>query len=295
MAIQRSLPDAKGDRQVTPPKLEFDLIGDWSQVKLDIVRDYAQAYSQILARQPRLKHVYVDAFAGAGIHQLKATGTLIPGSPLNALAVDPPFRELHLIDLDGAKIANLHQLVGEREDVHIYEGDSNRILLEKVFPRIRFEDYRRGLCLLDPYGLSLDWKVISAAAAMKSIEIFLNFPIMDMNRNALWSNPSGVAPEDLARMNAFWGDESWKDDLYAQQGNLFGQPDLVKSGGNREIVSAFRGRLREVAGFQEVPEPIPMRNSKNATVYYLFFASQNATGARIARHLFQKYRKQQAV
>lgn len=290
MTIRRSLSEAKGDCQVTPPKLEFDRIGDWSQVKLDIVRDYAQAYSQILAKQPALKHVYVDAFAGAGIHQLKTTGELVPGSPLNALAVDPPFRELHLIDLDGAKVANLHQLVGERKDVFIYEGDSNQILQERVFPRIRFEDYRRGLCLLDPYGLTLDWGVISTAARMKTIEIFLNFPIMDMNRNTLWSNPSGVAPEDLTRMNAFWGDESWRDDLYAQQGNLFGQPDLVKSGGNREIVTSFRRRLREVAGFQEVPEPIPMRNSKNAIVYYLFFASQNAIGARIARHLFQKYR-----
>jgi len=278
---------------VTPPKLAFDSIGDWSQVKLDIVRDYAQAYSQILAKQPRLRHVYIDAFAGAGIHQLKATGELVPGSPLNALAVDPPFRELHLIDLDGAKVTNLHQLVGGRKDVFIYEGDSNRILLEEVFPRVRYEDYRRGLCLLDPYGLTLDWEVISVAAGMKSIEIFLNFPIMDMNRNALWSDPSGVAPEDLARMNAFWGDESWRDDLYARQGNLFGQPDLVKSGGNREIVASFRKRLREVAGFREVPEPIPMRNSRNAPLYYLFFASQNPTGARIARHLLQKYRKQE--
>jgi hypothetical protein len=44
-----------------------------------------------------------------------------------------------------------------------------------------------------------------------------------------------------------------------------------------------------VAGFEEVPEPIPMRNSKNATVYYLFFASHNKTGAKIARHLLERY------
>jgi hypothetical protein len=81
MPIRRSLSEAKGDRQVTPPKLKFDRIGDWSQVKLEIVRDYAQAYSKILAKQPSLRHVYVDAFAGAGIHQLKATGEMVPGSP----------------------------------------------------------------------------------------------------------------------------------------------------------------------------------------------------------------------
>ena len=68
-------------------RLRFDEIGYWSQVKLEIVRDYAKAYSTILAKQPRLQHVYVDAFAGAGVHQLKTTGELVPGSPLNALAV----------------------------------------------------------------------------------------------------------------------------------------------------------------------------------------------------------------
>ena len=55
---------------------EFDKIGPWSEVKLDIVREYAQAYSQILSAQnkPRLYHVYIDAFAGAGVHLSRSTG-----------------------------------------------------------------------------------------------------------------------------------------------------------------------------------------------------------------------------
>jgi three-Cys-motif partner protein len=269
--------------------LKFDQIGYWSQLKLDIVKDYATAYSIILAKQPRIRHVYIDAFAGAGVHQLKSTGELIPGSPLNALAVVPPFKELHLVDLDGTKVENLRQLTAGRNDVHIYQGDSNEVLLRDVFPSVRYEHYKRGLCLLDPYGLTLNWEVIAAAAATKTIEIFLNFPIMDMNRNALWSNPAGVAADDRRRMTAFWGDESWQKVVYREQGTLFGADDLVKAGGNADIVKAFRERLRTVAGFGEVPEPIPMRNSKNATVYYLFFASHNKNGAKIARYLLRRY------
>jgi three-Cys-motif partner protein len=124
---------------------------------------------------------------------------------------------------------------------------------------------------------------------MRSIEIFLNFPMMDMNRNALWTNPSGISAEDLERMTAFWGDESWRTTVYRGQLTLDGGEDLVKVATNREVAAAFRKRLREVAGFREVPEPIPMRNSKNAIVYYLFFASQNATGAKIARHIMKNY------
>jgi hypothetical protein len=38
---------------------------------------------------------------------------------------------------------------------------------------------------------------------------------------------------------------------------------------------------KKVAGFGFVPEPLPMRNSKKAIVYYLFFASPKAVAERI--------------
>ena len=70
-------------------RLKFDEIGYWSEIKLDIIKDYASAYSRILAAQtkPALHHVYIDAFAGAGVHISKATGEYVPGSPTNALLV----------------------------------------------------------------------------------------------------------------------------------------------------------------------------------------------------------------
>jgi three-Cys-motif partner protein len=272
--------------------LTFDTIGYWSEVKLAIIKEYAAAYSQILARQsnPGLHHIYIDAFAGAGAHISKTTGDMVPGSPLNALAINPPFKEHHLVDLDGAKVEHLRSLVGARSDVSVHEGDCNEVLLKTVFPRVLYRDFRRGLCLLDPYGLTLRWEVVERAGKMKTMEIFLNFPIMDMNRNALWSNPAGVAREDAARMTSFWGDDSWHQAAYVEQGNLFGASDPVKHGGNVHIVDAYRERLRKVAGFKYVPEPMPMRNTKGAVVYYLFFASQNETGKNIVESIFEKYR-----
>ena len=47
-----------------------------------------------------------------------------------------------------------------------------------------------------------------------------------------------------------------------------------------------------MAGFKYVPDPVPMRNTKGAVIYYLFFASQNATGNKIARAVFNKYREE---
>jgi len=76
---------------------KYDEIGYWSEIKLDIIKDYAAAYSRILRSQkkPSLYHIYIDAFAGAGKHISKKTGTFVLGSPMNALLVEPPFREYH--------------------------------------------------------------------------------------------------------------------------------------------------------------------------------------------------------
>jgi len=272
-----------------PSPFGFDEIGYWSEIKLDILKDYAAAYSKILAAQqgPSFYHIYIDAFAGAGLHISKSTQEFVPGSPLNALAVKPPFREYHFIEIDPVRVAELRELVGSRPEVHIHEGDCNHILLSQVFPRVKYSEYRRGLCILDPYGLHLNWEVIRTAGQMMSIDLFLNFPVADMNRNVLWRDPEGAAPEQVKRMNAFWGDESWRNIAYATNKNLFGFPEKEPN----EIVSeAFRERLQDVAGFNRVPEPLPMRNSKGAIVYYLFFASQPNVAENIVLDIFKKYR-----
>lgn len=271
-------------------KLKFDEIGYWSEMKLDIIKDYASEYSKILSAQktPKLYHVYIDAFSGAGKHISRKTGDFVPGSPMNALQVMPPFREYYLIDLNREKVGALQKIAGERPDVHVYEGDCNSILLSEVFPKVKYENYRRGLCLLDPYGLHLNWEIIKTAGQSRSIDMFLNFPVADMNRNVLWHNPQEVDSKDIERMNAFWGDESWRKIAYSSTGNLFG---FLEKEDNETVAEAFRERLKKVAQFKNVPKPLPMRNSRGATVYYFFFASQKPVANRIIEHIFDKYRK----
>jgi three-Cys-motif partner protein len=267
---------------------EFDSIGYWSEIKLEIINNYATAYSKILAAQvnPSLFHVYIDAFAGAGVHVSKSTGEYIPGSPLNALNVRPRFREFHLIDTSAKRIDGLKELVGTDPDVYLHQGDCNEVLLRDIFPHVRYDQYRRGLCILDPYGLDLDWRVTKAAGQMKSLEIFLNFPVQDMNRNVLWRDPANVKQPQIDRMNSCWGDESWKECAYQRTGNFFGYPEKES---NASIAEAFRKRLKDVAGFKRVPPPVPMRNSRGAIVYYLFFASQNNTAENIVLDIFAKF------
>ena len=154
----------------------YDEIGYWSEVKLDIIGKYASAYSTIMNKQKSIQsYLYIDAFAGAGVHIKKQTREFITGSPLNALVISPVFPEFHFIDLDGDKVDKLRQVIGDRRHISFYKGDCNKILLVDVFPKCRYEDYHRALCLLDPYGLNVSWEVLQKAGEMKSIEIFYNF------------------------------------------------------------------------------------------------------------------------
>ena len=125
---------------------------------------------------------------------------------------------------------------------------------------------------------------------MRSVEIFLNFPVLDMNRNVLWRKPEDVSLEQVGRMNKFWGDDSWRSVAYtpSKQLPLFGAQEEEKSP-NEVIAKAFQKRLMDVAGFKHVPNPLAMRNTQNAVVYYLFFASYNPTAGNIVKWLFDKY------
>ena len=269
--------------------VKFDEIGYWSEIKLEIIQKYASAYSVILNKKSFIKdYYYVDGFAGAGVHISKVSKEYIPGSPLNALNIEPPFDGYYFVDLDGDKADHLSELSKDRSNVTVFKGDCNQILLDKIFPHIKYSEFKRALCLLDPYGLHLDWDVMYAAGQSKAMEIFLNFPVMDMNMNILKTNPDKVDERQVERMNAFWGDESWRDAAYEKSPGLFG--DIEDKTTNEAVVQAFRDRLKKSAGFSYVPDPIPMRNTKGGIIYYLFFASPNKTGEKIVQDIFNKYK-----
>jgi three-Cys-motif partner protein len=283
------------------PSTVDDVIGEWTEVKLEILRKYAHVYTQIMSNQASIhRYLYIDAFASSGQHRSRSENRLVYGSPVIALETEPPFHEYHFIDLNQQKIqalqARLEQHAPSGSDVHVYAADANEALVQHILPRARWEDRHRALCFLDPYGLSLQWSVVEAIGKMKSVEIILHFPIMAINRNVLRRDPTTVKDSSIQRMNSVWGDRSWREVAYAQtqalQMNMFSStlPE-AKVAGNAPIIQAFKERLRTVAGFKYVPEPIPMRNSSGGEVYYIYFASPNETGARIVGEIFSKYRE----
>ena len=271
--------------------VKLDEIGIWSEIKIAILREYACVFTKILKTKSWCKGCcYIDAFAGAGVHISKTTGEMVQGSPLNALFVEPQFDRIILIDLDAEKVESLKTLCGHDKRVEILSGDCNEVLLDKVAPSLSYASYWRGLCVLDPYGIHgkpLHWRTIKQLADLRSVDIFLNFPLMDINRNTLRSRLANADDADVVAFNAFWGGDDWIDLMY--QSDLFG--DLDKIGNNEKLATAFQKRLKTVAGFEFVPEPILMRNSKGGPLYFLYFASHQAVPQKIILDIFKKHRK----
>jgi three-Cys-motif partner protein len=191
-------------RSMTDALFKFDEIGDWSEIKLDIVEKYGAAYAKILGAK-RFKKFYIDGFSGAGRHISRQTDKQIEGSPARALRISPPFDRYYFIDMNPQKTRYLQKLCDGRSDVSIHTGDCNAYLTTQLLPTIQYGDYKRALCLLDPYGLDLDWEVMLQAGQSKAIDMFLNFPVMDMNRNAIWRGPENARKDGIERMNRFWG------------------------------------------------------------------------------------------
>lgn len=277
--------------------IEYDEIGIWSEVKLAIIKEYASAYSTILDKWrresiPQLRWHYIDAFAGPGVHLSRTTGEIVDGSPLIALKTKPSFSRYHFIDADQGRAEQLRHIAGPRSDVEIHSADCNEILLKKVFPQVGYADYQRGLCLLDPYNINLRWEVIQTAGQMGSIEVFLTFMMMDINRNALRRDRSQAIQSKVEQLTNLWGDESWEQAAYSSEGKLFDDPEKVS---NERFEEAWRERLKKKAGFKFVSEPMPMKTRTNAVIYYLYFASQKPVAAGIVDDIFSKYRKRQGL
>jgi three-Cys-motif partner protein len=254
-----------------------------------MLEKYNAAYVKAFAGAPYLKKIYIDGFSGAGKHISKTTGEEVEGSPTRALKVVPPFDHYYFIDMNKKKTAYLKTVCGDRKDVTIKPGDCSEVLVKEILPGIHFEKYNRALCLLDPYGLHLDWAAIEMAGKSGAVDLVLNFPVMDMNMNAIWHDPTNVPEDGIERMNKFWGDESWRRIAYKDHPQQDFFKRVVVKQPNENVVEAFIERLKTVAGFKFVARPFPMKNKNNATVYYLLLASPKEAAKNIVEGIFQKY------
>lgn len=91
-----------------------DIIGRWSEEKLDLLAKYLKAYSVIMNDQKGRwlrAYYYIDAFAGSVRPRAKEDEKrYINGSPLRALQIEPKFDAYWFVDVSPRRVERVQRL-----------------------------------------------------------------------------------------------------------------------------------------------------------------------------------------
>jgi three-Cys-motif partner protein len=275
--------------------------GDWTEEKLERLRKYLEAYTQIFEKNKRarfLRRIYVDAFAGSGSRtkkqshaekvaplfigsEAKEAEVFFKGSARIALENVPPFNQYIFIERDAKHRATLEELCEQFPHLHdhilIRSGDANRVL-EDWCEQTDWEK-NRAVVFLDPYGMQVDWSTIEKIAATKSIDIWILYPLgQAVNRLLTRKGPPTGGWAD--RLTRTFGSDEWTTRFYkpSPQASLFGTSQSIKTEADfKALGNYFLERLGKV--FTAVAKnTLALRNSKGVPLFLLCFAAGNPRG-----------------
>ena len=275
--------------------------GNWTKEKLNIFKNYLEAYLIALQNQ-KFGKIYIDAFAGTGEIETRDGEECLIGSAKRALSASKLFDQYFFIEKDPRKSQELQEMVEKefpyiKQRVHIYPGDANENLL-KILEQIDWR-YNRGLLFLDPYATQFNWSSLEAVANSKSVDVWYLFPFSAISRMLPKNGKYEQTEECLDRL---LGDFGWRQEFYKeeQQISLFEYIDVdyfvkeVERDAKPEHIKEYiLSRLRTI--FPCVSKnPRIFRNSNNAPMFLFCFAISNESGKaqglalKIADHILKK-------
>lgn len=205
---------------------------------------------------------YIDLQAGPGKNRIGNTVAL--GSPLLALAAPHPSTRFIFNEMDPKLYDALCQRVSASQlagQVTVFCDDANSVVTQvcREIPRSSL-----NIAFLDPQGLELHWSTVEQLARMKTMDMIITFPTGPLPRVIQSGNDEAVT--------RFFGTSDWRSNC-EKAGRIH----------RRALIDFYRKNL-EKFDYHIVIDPelgghdIVVRNSKNAEVYSLIFASKHPLG-----------------
>jgi len=172
------------------------IIKEQTELKLKILRNYIAPWASILFKQAkkigRRQHLlYIDGFCGPGMYyEDENRNSYVDGSPIivaniaNELIEQDSDREFDLICIDKKQKCfdllepKLNKLNKHNQNWLIkkacFEDEINKVLYTSALPPT--------FCFVDPFGYSIDIKIIRNILLQPMSEVFINFMIYDVVR-----------------------------------------------------------------------------------------------------------------
>ena len=241
-----------------------------TRAKHEILKRYLQAWTAMLGQSEFPKVLYIDGFAGPGRYSGGEKG-----SPIIALKAALAHKDkiktridFRFIELDRERAAVLEEIVTGIEvpdNFHIEFAPGQTF--EAAFAEIH-GSYKAKLGKLPPTFAFIDpsgWKgvpfsTVRTIMSYRSCEVFVNFIYEEVNRFI-------AHPDQEANFDSFFGTTAWRHCMSLNDPRHR----------NRFLHDLYLSQLRTVAGAKFV-RSFQMRNDRDVTDYYLFYATNNLLG-----------------
>lgn len=226
---------------------------------------------------------YIDLQAGPGKNIIENAVYL--GSPLIALNITPTFDDFWFNELNDEEFNALETRVSQsplRSHIHLMNQDVN-IAVDTVVQQINEMDSQAkkerkwstfNIAFLDPEGLELNWATVEKLARINRMDLIINFSTAGIIRNL---------HQDKV-LDEYFGNNTWRKSVTSGDSTIR----------RRQLINTYRQQLEQF-GYNIIIDDdtlgrhdIAMKNSKNAEVYSLIFASKHPLGDKF----WQKVKKQ---
>ena len=256
------------------------IFGKWTAIKIDYLQRYIDLFETSMRGKPWCARCYLDLYSGAGKYQIEGQSSVHLGSALVGITTKHPFTNYFFTDKSQE---NVDMLMKRCESVinikkKFYVGDAN-IRVKEIVEEIKSLERNRSrdqwtslnLAFLDPDGLELEWTTIESLASVNKMDLIIYYSQSGLTRN--FENCINLDTEtDIDR---FFGDNEWR--------NIYRASQHGKSLGlHRKLIDYYKHKLStlgyaDIKDIEDGAEPL-MKNSKEAPLYRLIFASKHARG-----------------
>jgi len=266
------------------------VFGKWTRVKLDYLKRYIDLFETSMRGKPWCARCYIDLYAGTGKYQIEGQNGFHLGSALLSVTTKHPFTNYYFVDKSEENISILSIRCESMTSVkkRICTGDAN-IKVKQIVEEIKSLERNRlkdqwtslNLAFLDPDGLELEWKTVETLASVNKMDLIIYYSQSGLTRN--FDNCINLNTDtDIDR---FFGDREWR--------NIYRTSQHGKSSGvHRKLIDYYKHKLtnlgyKDIKDIEDGAEPV-MKNSKEAPLYRLIFASKHARGHDFWNKVIQK-------
>jgi len=235
------------------------MIGPWAKDKLFYVKRICNIFNSGMKNSWHTR-VYIDLLTGPGSCIVRGTGEEIPGSALLALQCAVPFTHYFFNDLKPELVAALESRSANCSyaTVRCFNRDCNAAV-DEMLPDL--PEGSLDLCFIDLLKWEMRFESIKKLTQGRNMDLLITFHVGSIRR---------TIDRSIGSLDEFFPTPDWQE-KYKEDMGRGTKPE-------RALLNLYEAGLSEI-GYKYVSDHILERNSRNARMYYLVFASRHPRGA----------------